>query len=527
MGNFVKRNLAWIAIFLCVVGVILSIVGIPTQQPLFFFIGIIFALPTIGYLVYQVFFYKGQPEPIVKAEKNKNLTGNMTAILDKREDIILNNDTNADLEPLYNGYATEEEIEHQLSDIVNQEREKAIQATPANVIIAEDATVMDEDAIRAATQGELLRQRQIELDDIMDPTIESEPEPEPEPEPQADTTTPMAEELLVQEANQATDIIKETPIEEAAIPEPIQELQAVTPEQVTEPEPESEPESEPASAPEPEPQPKSNKITIIKEIDPEELAKRTEQRKQKAAEKKALLSQENLERYLQHYFLEIATCFVLNRNIYKDNRGIAPYNKLNTSKDDGLPEYTISATKGRLYKFCTYLVDMERFITHPELYEDFITAVEKGIPLGRVSETLHALYRKKYKKDFVLNLANREDWDNIIILVFNNYILDNDNFKDVFTRVPFEIPEAFNEQNVTDYLSDPEIQERFLEKFPSFTEIGIPTVWEALYICFINSIKTKLPVEQLETAILKEHKKIARALKRADSQRQKMLRKAS
>lgn len=523
MGNFVKRNLAWIAIFLCVVGVILSIVGIPTKQPLFFFIGIIFALPTIGYLVYQVFFYKGQPEPIVKAEKNKNLTGNMTAILDKREDLILNNDTNADLEPLYNGYATEEEIENQLSDIVKQEREKAIQATPANVIMSEDATTMDEDAIRAATQGELLRQRQIELEDIMEPEVEQEPEPEPEreqePEPAADTAPiPMAEELLVQEANQTADTVAEMPVEKT-IPEPIQELQEVAPEQVTEPAPEA--------APEAAPQPKSNKITIIKEIDPEELAKRTEQRKQKAAEKKALLSQENLERYLQHYFLEIATCFVLNRNIYKDNRGIAPYNKLVTSKDDGLPEYTISATKGRLYKFCTYLVDMERFITHPDLYEDFITAVEKGIPLGRVSETLHALYRKKYKKDFVLNLSNREDWDNIIILVFNNYILDNDNFKDVFTRVPFEIPEAFNEQNVTDYLSDPEIQERFLEKFPSFTEIGIPTIWEAMYICFINSIKTKLPVEQLETSILKEHKKIARALKRADSQRQKMLRKAS
>ena len=131
--------------------------------------------------------------------------------------------------------------------------------------------------------------------------------------------------------------------------------------------------------------------------------------------------------------------------------------------------------------------------------------------------------RKKYKKDFVLNLSNREDWDNVIILVYNNYILNNDNFKDIFIRVPFEIPVAYNEPNVIDYLKDTELQDRFNERFAALEDIGIPTFWEAIYVCFINSIKQKLTIEQIENAILREHKKIVRGLKRADKARRKLL----
>ena len=179
----------------------------------------------------------------------------------------------------------------------------------------------------------------------------------------------------------------------------------------------------------------------------------------------------------------------MDRTIYKDKNGIAPYNKFAVNKNTNLPEYTMSATKGKLYKFCTYLIDAERFITHQVLYDDFITAIEQGVSLARISETLHPIYRKKYKKDFVLNLANREDWDNVMILVYNNYILDNDNFKDIVTRIPFEIATAYNEENVIDYLKDPDLQERFNEKYTALEEMGVPTFWEAYYICFINSIK--------------------------------------
>ena len=106
----------------------------------------------------------------------------------------------------------------------------------------------------------------------------------------------------------------------------------------------------------------------------------------------------------------------------------------------------------------------------------------------------------------------------------NNYMLNNDNFKDVFTRVPFEIPVAYNEPNIVEYLKDPDIQDRFSERFNALEEMGIPTFWDALYICFVNSIKQKLTIKHLEDAILRTYKKVARALKRADNARRKLLR---
>ena len=93
--------------------------------------------------------------------------------------------------------------------------------------------------------------------------------------------------------------------------------------------------------------------------------------------------------------------------------------------------------------------------------------------------------------------------------------------------MPFEIPFAYNDENIIDYLKDPDLQERFAEKYSALEEMGVPTFWEAIYICFINSIKQKLTIEQLETALLREYKKISRSLKRIDNTRRKTLRKAS
>lgn len=474
MLDFIRKNMVWIAVVLCVIGIVLSIVGIPTKQPLFFFIGIVFALPTIAYIIYQVFFDKGKAEINLQTNGHKPSNGNVTTVITKKENLILMNKQNyedneaEDLEALYDGYATEPEIAMQLDDIIKAEREKVIDATPATIIpLTETEPDYDETALQTTTQGELFRQRELHsrLDnnwtEWTDTSSQPETNPVTEPVPQPDQpTTPMMSNL----ANEAETVIRIT-------------------------------------------------------------AANAEAKRQRAAEKKALLQQSNLEKYLQRYFIETAACFVLNRNIYKDKCGIAPYNKFATNKVTELPEYTMSMTKGRLYKFCTYLIDVEKFITHPELYRDFTTAVEQGVPLARVSETLHPIYRKKYKKDFILNLSNREDWDNVMILVYNNYLLNNDNFKDVFTRVPFEIPVAYNEQNITDYLADLDVQDRFIDRYPALAEMGFPTPWEAIYICFVNTVKQKLSIEQLENAILKDYKKIARALVRRDKLRQKELKK--
>lgn len=477
MNDFLKRNLVWITILLCITGVILSIIGIPVGNPVFFFVGIVLSLPTIGYLIYQVFFDNGKVELNLNPTTNKVDRSQITSIITEKNNVLLMDkiSNEDDLESLYNGYANEQEIAKQMHELTNTERERTIIDLPE--LILPEADPHDEDFdyeetsatedIETTTNNELQRQREVAANNITN----FEPE--------------IPEKVINQNSKEPTLIDPNFVLGERVMPK--------TTTKVT-------------------------KNKIIK-LNPQNA----EKRRQKAEEKKALLSQENLEKYLQRYFVETAACFLMNRTIYKDSHGIAPYNKFAENDETGLPEYTMSCTKGRLYKFCTYLIDAERFITHEDLYTDFITAVERGISLARISETLHPIYRKNHKKDFILNLSNREDWDNVIILVYNNYMLNNDNFKDVFTRVPFEIPVAFNEPNIIDYLKDPDIHERFTERFSALEEIGIPTFWDALYICFINSIKQKLTIKQLEDAILRNYKKVARALKRADNTRRKLL----
>lgn len=521
MSDFFKRNFVWISILLCITGIVLSIIGIPAGKPIFFFIGVVLSIPTIGYLIYQIFFDQSKSDLNLAPTTAKVNHSNITSIIsDKKDVFIADQNTNEDdYESLYNGFADEQEITKQLQEVTNNERERTILDLP-EIVIPEAEPYDDEENddfdddndfdtdettdIETTTNQELFRQRQVAL--VEGNNFEPEIPPELNDDDIAEEvlSTPVKDttnEQFLSEANNTN--IENTNIESITsdyTPSLIDPNfimgEPVMPQTITEP----------------------TKNMIIR-INP----KNAEIRKQKAQEKKALLEQTNLERYLQRYFVETAACFLMDRTIYKDAHGIAPYNKYAINKETGLQEYTIACTKGRLYKFCSYLIDAERFITHEELYQNFLNAVERGVSLARVSETLHPLYRKKYKKDFILNLSNREDWDNVIILVYNNYILNNDNFKDVFTRVPFEIPVAYNEQNVIDYLKDTDIHERFTERYSAIEEMGVPTFWDALYICFINSIKSKLSIEQLEDAILRNHKKIARALKRIDNARRKKL----
>ena len=546
MSEFFKRNLVWVAILLCIAGVVLSIIGIPTGKPVFFFIGIILSIPTIGYLIYQVFFSREKTELNLNPTTSKISTSNITSIITNKDDILLNDEitNDDDLEPLYNGYANEQEIIKRLNEITNTERERSIIELPdfdlpeaqPNRIFNNQITIED------TTNTELLRQRVATM--TASNTFNTEV---PAELVEANETIQYQEKALT-----------DTNLDEINNPETIDlETENVNTQNETQPEVQLNNElnvdtdalyvapslDDPNYIPTNEPiaqqavfSPELAVKTLPHKLTPVDLtnasvirinAESIALRRQKAQEKKSLLSQINLERYLRRYFVETAACFLMDRTIYKDKNGIAPYNKFAVNKNTNLPEYIMSNTKGRLYKFCTYLVDAERFITHQVLYDDFITAIEQGVSLSRISETLHPLYRKKYKKDFVLNLSNREDWDNVMILVYNNYILNNDNFKDIFTRVPFEIPVAYSEENIVDYLKDADLQERFEEKYIALEEMGVPTFWDAIYICFINSIKQKLTTEQLETALLREYKKIARALKRADNARRKMLKKAS
>lgn len=480
MVDFFKRNLTWVAILLCITGIVLSIIGIPIGKPIYFFIGIVLSLPTVAYLLYQVFFVRDQIDLNLTPTIIKPTTSNITSIIMEKNDILLSDTITEDddLESLYNGYASSKEITKHLQDITNTEREQSISdiSDIPEIILptAEPDDSFDDFSvvIENTTNDELTRQRQAVVDS---PSLF-------EPEIPTELLDSEHEEISI------TDIVNE-----------------------------------------PEVNITSN--DVITELSPATVTKKnqnnTELRKKRTLEKKSLLSQSNLERYLQRYMIETAACFLMNRTMYKDKHGIAPYNKFAVNKDTNLPEYSMSATKGRLYKFCTYLIDTERFITHSVLYNDFVTAVEQGVSLARVSETLHPLYRKKYKKDFVLNLTNREDWDNIMVLVYNNYLLNNDNFKDVFIRLTFELPFGYNNENVVNYLKNNDLQERFSERYSALEEMGIPTFWSAYYICFVNSIKQKLSIEQIENAILREHKKVTKALTRADNTRRRQLKKVS
>ncbi len=580
MNDFFKRNLVWIAILLCVAGIVLSIIGIPAGNPIFFFVGIVLSLPTVGYLIYHVFFYHEKPELNLNPTTTKISTSNITSIVNKRKDVLLKDEISDDddLEPFYNGYADDEEIAKRLREANDETHHRSKFNIPEIVLpdfdLNQHKTIDQTTAIENTTNEELLRQREeastapaffttevpaelIKNETIneniselekLENTIESnninnsdknksntnlekpytfaiddfdtlqsmelnEPEMIIERQPVTEITSTPASESVVKPMFEKT-------IEESVEPEEpsLDDPTFILP---TEPIMPRLPKERPTQQPQLTPVDLTNAKVVHINTETAEL------RKQKIQEKKVLLSQPNLERYFQRYFIETAACFLMDRTIYKDKNGIAPYNKFAVNKDTNLPEYTMSATKGKLYKFCTYLVDAERFITHQYLYNDFVAAIEQGVSLSRISETLHPLYRKKYKKDFVLNLAHREDWDNVMILVYNHYLLSNNNFKDVFTHVPFEIPFAYNDENIVDYLKDPELQERFSEKYSALDEMGIPTFWDALYICFINSIKQKLTIEQMENAIMREYKKIARSLKRIDASRRKVLRKAS
>jgi hypothetical protein len=250
-------------------------------------------------------------------------------------------------------------------------------------------------------------------------------------------------------------------------------------------------------------------------------------RKLNAAAKKNLFIKQNLDRYLKNYFIEVAACFLMNRDEYKDTFGIAPYNKITIKKSDipGVADritFSMSNTIGKLYKFCTYLIDAERFLTHEELYKTFVTLLESGTSLVRISEKLFIAYKKIYKKDFVNRLTNKENFDNVLVLASNSYIIDNNSFRDVFNRIPFSIPAGLTDENIVSYLTRADIEERFTSAFPNFGDIGFTNVWTAMYVCFINSIKQNLSAEHLATAILKDTKRVTKMLIRAAKRRTKM-----
>jgi len=171
MSDFFKRNLLWITILLCITGIVLSVIGIPMGKPIFFFIGVVLALPTITYLIYQVFFDNGKAELNLAPTSIKTNHSNITSIINDKNNLLLTDkiSNEDDLESLYHGYANQEEITKRLHDITNNERERTIIELPEIVLPEADPHDLSEvfteeidntTAIEKTTNQELQNQRE-------------------------------------------------------------------------------------------------------------------------------------------------------------------------------------------------------------------------------------------------------------------------------------------------------------------------------------------------------------------------------
>jgi len=152
-----------------------------------------------------------------------------------------------------------------------------------------------------------------------------------------------------------------------------------------------------------------------------------ETRKECQLVKKTLLARPNLETLVRKYYVEVAACFLMNRDAYKDEFGLAPYNKIIQPKpgcEVMTAQHVMAKTEDRFWRFAQTLVDVERFMAHPVLFPAYEKFVATDTSLVIISEQLHYMYlQKNTRKDFVKNYTYKEDFENLLILVNNNYIV--------------------------------------------------------------------------------------------------------
>lgn len=254
-----------------------------------------------------------------------------------------------------------------------------------------------------------------------------------------------------------------------------------------------------------------------------------ERRKQKAEERKRILSRENIIMHIGKYFVETAACFMMNRDTYKDKFGLSPYNRLVISKNpDGSQKvtHTMTNTEDKLYRFSELLVDAERFLKHPQLMPMFVSLVNEGTSLVRISEKIYIMYVQFHRRDFVKDYRYKEDFENLLILVSHNLVLQGVNFGNIFTQVPFNVKTGYTEENILNYLNSNELREKFTQAFPRFADLGFENIHQAMVIAFIDTIKTQLPHETLAAAILKDGIRMGKTLERMEAKDAKEAEKA-
>ena len=248
-----------------------------------------------------------------------------------------------------------------------------------------------------------------------------------------------------------------------------------------------------------------------KEIEQAEQKRRSiEKRKLAAAEKRQLLSRENLERYTRKYFAEIAACFLMNRNAYKDKFGISPYNKIIIN--DEKVELVMAVTRDKLYKFAEILPDVEIFFKTKRLSDMFKQLLSDETTMVQISEKLHVLYLQFFRDDFIKDYRKRIDFENMLIIAANYYIMRDLNLSEIYTNVTFDAGEHFTDADITIYLSNSEVSDNFRLAFKNYSDLGFENLTQAYVTCFFASQKDRIGTEELINAILKDINRLTKLL---------------
>ena len=237
-----------------------------------------------------------------------------------------------------------------------------------------------------------------------------------------------------------------------------------------------------------------------------------EKRKLNAAEKRKLLSAENLERYMRKYFAEIAACFLMNRDAYKDHFGVSPYNKIII--DHEKVNLVMSSTKDKLYKFAEILPDVEIFFKTERLCKMFRQLLDSDTSMVRIAEKLHELYLQFCRQDFIKDYRKRADFENLLIVATNHNTIRTTDFSQVYTNLTFNAGQHFTDADVITYLSNNEIFANFKLSFKNYADLGFENITQAYVTCFYASQKDRIDTTELINAILKDINRLTKTLQR-------------
>ena len=261
-------------------------------------------------------------------------------------------------------------------------------------------------------------------------------------------------------------------------------------------------------------------LARIQSMEGEKEAKRqrdAERRRAAAARKREILSRENIDAQIKKHYVEFAACFLMDRESYKDRFGLSPYNRIivndNAASSRDRVQHVMTNTRDKLYKFAEKLIDVDVFLAHPKLFPMYESLVNEGTSLVRISEKLHLMYLQNHRKDFVRDYRYKEDFENLLVLVSNHYVLSGMDFSTIFQNMPFD-PMAVNEQEIATYLDNDKLVAEFEEYFPNYADLGFEDRYQAMAVAFYAGQKEYLTPEKLVNAILKEAEKVAKELRR-------------